>query len=301
MREAFIEKKFSADTLAIIEQANGIIETYQAQGFTLTLRQLYYQFVARDLLPNTVQSYKRLGGIISDGRLAGEIDWEAIEDRTRTVETINSWGEPQDLLNASARQYKIDLWEGQEYQPEVWIEKEALVGVIEPICRELRLPYFACRGYASQSAQYEASKRFKGYIDAGSIPVILHLGDHDPSGIDMTRENQTKISLLTGQDIEVRRLALNMDQVRRYRPPPNPAKDTDARFAGYVTKFGTKSWELDALEPTVIAALIREATASLRNDDTYAEREERERDERALLAAAAERWDELTEFLKEND
>ena len=149
MREAFIDRKFSASSLAVIGQANEIVDTYRAQGFTLTLRQLYYQFVSRDLIPNKQTEYKRLGSIINDARLAGMLDWDAIEDRTRNVRTITFWSSPEAIVEAVAEQYKEDLWHDQAYVPEVWIEKDALIGVIEPICEELRLPYFACRGYAS--------------------------------------------------------------------------------------------------------------------------------------------------------
>jgi len=256
MREAFIEKRFGAASIGIIEKADAIIGEYQAQGFVLTLRQLYYQFVARGLLENSQKSYKRLGGIISDARLAGMLDWSAIEDRTRSIDKPSAWDSPAEIVEASASQYQEDLWAGQELRPEVWIEKEALAGVIVPACERWRVTSFACRGYASQSAQYEASKRFNSYFRVGQTPVILHLGDHDPSGIDMTRENAAKIELLCRRTVEVRRLALNMDQVRRYNPPPNPAKMTDARFGGYAKKYGLKSWELDALEPTVIDRLI---------------------------------------------
>ena len=102
--EAFIDKKFAASSLAIIEQANTIIGEYAAQGFKLTLRQLYYQFVARDLLANTQRSYKRLGNIISEARLAGRVDWNAIEDRTRNLESNPHWDDPAAIIKAGGAQ-----------------------------------------------------------------------------------------------------------------------------------------------------------------------------------------------------
>jgi hypothetical protein len=249
--------KFRNAILAVIERANSIISEFMAQGFVLTLRQLYYQFVARALIENKQTEYKRLGSIIKDGRRAGLIDWSAIEDRTREVQFHPSWKSPSTIIEAVADQYREDPWRDQLYRPEVWIEKDALLGVIEGVCTEWRVPYFACRGNNSETLQYQAGKRFDRHLADGLIPIVLHLGDHDPNGIDMTRDNRDRLAMFTRHDIEVRRLALNMDQVERYAPPPNFAKETDTRHAAYVRDYGTtECWELDALAPTVIAGLV---------------------------------------------
>lgn len=176
----YVSKNFSSSSLEIIEVANRIIEEYQEDGYSLTLRQLYYQFVARDILPNSMQSYKRLGSIINDARLAGLVSWTAIEDRTRNLVSSPHWESPAEILRAAASQYKEDLWATQPYRPEVWIEKEALVGVVAGICEELRVPYFACRGYTSQSEAWAAAQRFKEYSENRQVPIVLHLGDHRP-------------------------------------------------------------------------------------------------------------------------
>lgn len=296
-KEAFVNKRFNAASLDIIDKANTIIEEYQAQGFTLTLRQLYYQFVARDFLANLQSNYKRLGSIISDARLAGMIDWSAIEDRTRNVEEPTTWHDPASIIKACASQYKEDLWNGQPYRPEVWIEKEALVGVIVPVCNRWRVPYFACRGYASQSAQYAASKRFQSTLSDEQKPIILHLGDHDPSGIDMTRENGAKVELLVRNPVEVRRLALNMDQIRQYNPPPNPAKETDSRFTAYRKRFGNESWELDALDPTVIDALIDREIQGMIDIEQWDAAKEREEERKEKLQAVSDRWNDVARYV----
>ncbi len=266
MLQTFINKNFRAASLALIESANDIINEYHAQGYSLTLRQLYYQFVARGLLDNTVKNYNRLGSVINDARLAGYIDWLAIEDRTRNVSRNAHWDTPADAVRAVADQYRIDLWAHQPRRVEVWIEKEALTGVIAATCERLDVPYFACRGYVSQSEQWRAYRRSVRH------PItMLHLGDHDPSGIDMTRDNDDRLNAVFGGDVDVRRLALNMDQVEEFNPPPNPAKMTDSRFSDYAANYGTESWELDALEPRVINALIEDNVNDIRDDDIYNE------------------------------
>lgn len=258
MLEAFIEKRFNASSKIIIDQANEIIEEYKSQRLILTVRQLYYQFVARDYIENNMRSYKRIVNIVNDARLAGKISWAAIEDRTRNLQTVGTWDSPASIVDSCVNCYTTDKWKEQPYYIEVWIEKEALTGVIAQICDELEIPYFACRGYVSQSEVYSAAKRFEritNYTDRQVI--VLHLGDHDPSGMDMTRDNNDRLALLSnGADIKVVRIALNMDQVRLYNPPPNPAKLSDSRANDYIRDFGDSSWELDALSPTVIRDLI---------------------------------------------
>lgn len=299
MRERFITRKFSEASAGVIVTANEILEEYEGQGLVLTLRQLYYQFVARGLIPNKQSEYKRLGSIINDARLAGLIDWSMMEDRTRTLRTITKWDSPAEIVEAVAKQYKEDLWSSQVYRPEVWIEKDALVGVIERACRDLRVEFFACRGYSSQSAQYEAGQRFRRYIDAGQTPVVFHFGDHDPSGIDMTRDNADRLTMFAGEELDVRRLALTFEQVEQYSPPPNPAKESDSRHEGYAAKYGNESWELDALEPTVIDALIRDNIETLIDRKKWKRAEREEADNRSKLAAVSDRWDDVAQFVSE--
>ncbi len=297
----YVEKGFAAGTLAVIKRANEIIEDYAAQGFDLTLRQLYYQFVSRGLIQNKMQEYKKLGSIINDARLAGLIDWERITDRTRELKQNNHWDSPSHIVEACAKQFRIDLWEGQDHRPEVWIEKDALLGVIEPICRQLDVSYFSCRGYTSQSEMWGAAQRLRGYFEQEQTPVIIHLGDHDPSGLDMTRDIRDRLCLFLQEDcdqqIEVRRIALNMDQVKSYAPPPNPAKITDSRSDGYIRRFGRESWELDALDPRVIATLIREEVEGLVDRDLMDEKQTDQDGSRERLSKLSRKWDQVVEFL----
>lgn len=275
--------KFGQDSLDLIGQANKIIKEYEKKGFILTLRQLYYQFVARGLLSNTKNSYNRLGSVISDGRIAGMVSWLAIEDRTRNLMGSVFYDNPTQLIRSVKTKYRIDKWLDQPFRPEVWIEKEALVGVISGICQRLEVDFFACKGYNSQSEQWRAGQRFAGYYQKGQRPIVFHLGDHDPSGIDMTRDNQERLSLFAGVEIQVVRLALNWNQIQQYNPPPNPAKITDSRFSDYEKKFGSDSWELDALDPTVIETLISDSVLKVRDDMLWQEAVAKEVDDKLVL------------------
>jgi hypothetical protein len=294
---AYEQKNFAPKTLAVIEQANSIIALYAAQGYDLTLRQLYYQFVSRDFIPNKQTEYKRLGSIVSDARRAGLIDWNAITDRTRNLRGLSHWQNPSDIMGGAAASYRIDKWATQRVRPEIWIEKDALAGVFERVGHIVDVPYFSCRGYTSDSEMWAAAMRLASYKRKGQTPLILHFGDHDPSGIDMTRDIQDRLALFAGRNIEVRRLALNMDQIDQYDPPPNPAKETDSRFVGYQALHGDESWELDALEPTVLAALVRDEIDTVLEKDAWNAALEQETQEKALLQVTSDQWDDVSEYV----
>jgi hypothetical protein len=331
VRIAYETKRFSAETLETIRQANQILTEYEQQGYDLTLRQLYYQFVSRDLIPNNERSYKRLGSIVNDARLAGRIDWDHIVDRTRNVRSIQHWDDPAEIIEATARSFKVSLWEAQNDYVEVWIEKDALVGVITRVCNELDVPYFSCRGYTSQSEMWAASQRLLAPIIEGKSVTVLHLGDHDPSGIDMTRDIEDRLRLFIASDyardqidktddwddlsqanqdatvsrwvaealdrLEIRRIALTMTQINQYDPPPNPAKLSDSRAAGYVDEYGYESWELDALPPDVLSGLVREHVEGLIDAEHWDAAREREEDGQRLLRLASQRWAQIVDGL----
>jgi hypothetical protein len=296
-RIAYQEKRFAAKSQAIIENAKVIIEEYAADGYDLTVRQLYYQFVARDLIENSQRAYKRLGSVISDARLAGEIDWLTIVDRTRSLRGTTTWDDPQEIIRNSAYGYTEDKWADQEVMVEAWIEKDALIGVISGVCNELEIDYFSCRGYTSSSSMWRAARRMIRYNQRGQRVVILHLGDHDPSGIDMTRDIEDRLHMF-GADVEVRRIALSMDQINEYQPPPNPAKLTDSRAAEYCAEYGYDSWELDALEPQVMADLIENEVLTERNEYTWEFSLENQEINRRVLTEISENFEDVRQFLE---
>lgn len=273
----FVPKRFSQSSLDIITVANYIINEYQGQGLQLSLRQLYYQMVARDYIENSVRSYKRIGGIVSDARNAGLIDWNAIEDRNRDAYLPNSWKNPAEIVDAAARTFRVDRWEGQKNYVEVMVEKDALSGVLQPLCSKYHVRFSANKGYSSSTMMFEAGQRIRDAMkDSDAVSNQFHIiycGDHDPSGIDMTRDVRERIILYSGiapilesegldaqaEDlIHIERLALNWDQVEKWNPPPNPAKETDSRFAAYRSEFGDESWELDAVEPRRLRDLVEQ-------------------------------------------
>lgn len=263
--------EFKGDKLTLIHRASEICEQYERQHVPMSLRQLYYQLVSKNLIENSKESYNKLGGAVSDGRIAGLISWTAIEDRGRNLQGLNHADSPQSALQATLAGCSIDKWVNQPMRVEVWVEKEALIDVIGVICNQLEVDFFACKGYNSQSEQWRAGMRLAGYVRKGQRPIIFHLGDHDPSGLDMTRDNRDRLSMFAGVPVQVTRLALNMNQIDTYSPPPNYAKVSDSRYADYRNKYGEESWELDALEPRIIQGLISEAVLRVRDQKLWDE------------------------------
>jgi len=255
VKEAFRKQNFRENSLAMIDQMNSIIREYLRQGLRLTARQLYYQFVSRDLVKNNARSYKNLTALLSDARYAGLVDWNAIEDRGRVAWTPSQWDDVAGLVESACASFRLKRWSGQANYVELWVEKQALAGVLEPMADEFTATLMVNKGYSSSSAMYEASKRFERQGLARNC-VLLYLGDHDPSGEDMVRDIGDRLREF-GAEVEVEKIALTMDQIREYEPPPNPAKTTDSRYDAYALEHGTESWEVDALPPDVLQALIR--------------------------------------------
>lgn len=291
MKETFVEKRFSATNKNLLLKAIDIIEEYVADGYDLSLRQLYYQMVARAIIENTIQSYKRIGTLINNARLAGLVDWSVIEDRGRETRKLNNWNDPAEIMHDAARWFRIDKWRDQSWHVEVMVEKDALSGVLLPVCQELDICFTANKGYSSSSQMYRTAKRIQTMIDDEDKQVLLlYLGDHDPSGIDMTRDVKERLELFSWNDIELERLALNIDQVEVWEPPENPTKLTDSRAKGYIVVFGDSSWELDAVEPRTLVNLVESAVLGVRNDQLWGEALAHEKQMKADLLGYARRY-----------
>lgn len=308
---AYTTENFKPKSLKIIKQADAILEDYRRQGYTLTLRQLYYQFVARGLLTedagwvvdkdtgstNNERNYKNLGSLVTNARNGGYLSWTAIEDRGRNCVQWASQEDEDAVLDGIEFGFSIDRWARQDSYVEVWVEKDALTSVVERPCRRLHVPYMGCKGYLSASEAWRAGVRFQKAREAGKRCVLIHLGDHDPEGIDMTRDNGARVELYSFDEVEVRRIALNMDQVQQYNPPPNYAKASSSRFNGYVAAYGEECWELDALEPAVIDRLIADTVRLYIDPDAWNECDEEESIRRAAFVKLRENWDSVKEFL----
>jgi len=299
MKAEFIPHKFYAKTASLIAECDAICTMYFQKNYTLTLRQLFYQLVTRNRIANTVKEYKNLGQLISDARYAGLIDWEHITDRVRVIQGNQHWAGPEDIIHSASETLTIDTWVGQKYRPEVWIEKDALIELARNVCEPLDIHYIAVKAYSSTSAMWDARKRFREYVRDGQTPLILHLGDHDYTGDDCSRHLKERMELLTEHPVELRRLALNRDQIDKYDLPPQPGKNADPRFRGYVAKHKTTHvWELDALMPDVIERIIEDGIRQVLDEDLRSGFVAEQAEGRKLIGQVSENWPEITDFLQ---
>lgn len=287
---------FQRPTLERIALINSIIDEYVRGGYVLTVRQLYYQLVARGHIENTEKSYKRTTNLVNDARMAGLMDWDATEDRTRAFIRRSRWSSGGEILTGCAQQFHMDMWANQSHRVFVIVEKEALAGVLERVANQFDAPLLAARGYPSSSVLREFALRdLIACRKSKQTAHIIHLGDHDPSGIDMSRDLTERLELFTGRRVSFERIALNMDQIEDQQPPPNPAKTTDARFQSYVEQYGEESWELDALTPQYLNELVEGKIREMIDEPAWDERKEEIDAIRSKLEDVAARFDDEME------
>jgi hypothetical protein len=291
--ECFRRHRFHEASLSLLAVLRKIAQDYGEIGLRLTVRQLYYQCVARALIENHERQYQKVSRLLTDAREAGLFDWDAIEDRSREVVMRPCWSSPAEILESAADSYHEDRWTAQGVRVVVVLEKAALSGIVDPVCSALDTPLLAAIGYSSTTIFFEVAKDWIcKALQAGKDAVVLHLGDHDPSGLDMTRDLRDRLSLYARQGVAVRRIALNMPQIKAFNPPPNPAKESDKRFDTYRREYGDQCWELDALPPEELARLTREAIEEYIDWRQWAESTAAIEESKASLRKLVDAWEE---------
>lgn len=330
-----------------------ICEEYRRQGYTMTLRQLYYQLVARDIIPNHDKVYAKISAIKDDLVYSGRIDWNVFEDRGRVPKQAYYEDDVAGALQRTINSYRLDRQLNQKNHIEVWTEKDAISNILRRVTDEYTVMLSINKGYTSSTAVYGAYERFVSAIENGQKVKILYFGDHDPSGIDMIRDIRDRVMLMltqgerlinaiddkinswwqhNGFDIydvvefdpdkyekiprlfnegseeldtlfdagrmemyikehelfEIIPVGLTMEQIRLYNPPHNPAKITDPRAKGYVKKYGSISWEVDALTPDVMISIVDSAIKEHLDLDVLAAVKEREAAEIEKITAMIE-------------
>jgi hypothetical protein len=271
-----IKKRVELDGEILFNSIISTIKTYGELGLKLTNREIYYQLVKENAIPNVMEVYKRLCVFLTDARYGGWIDWDAIEDRSRSAGMPSEWEDVEDLIASAVASYRLQRWKDQEYYVEMYCEKEAGEGKLKPVADKYHIHFGANKGYSSASMIYEMSKRLKEQLQNNKKVVILYFGDHDPSGLDMIRDIKDRLTEFLENDIsfedhyfEVVQIALNRQQITQFNCPPNPAKITDPRAKWYIEKYGKVSWELDALAPDVLIKLAELAVQEYIDIDAY--------------------------------
>jgi hypothetical protein len=260
-----------------------VTTNYARQGIKLTSRQLYYQLVTENVMPNSEETYKRTCKFLTDARYGGYIDWNIIEDRGRVPHMPLEFESIKERIHYALSNYRLPRWSDQDYYIELYCEKQALEGILRPIADKYHIYLGANKGYSSASMMYDLAMRLKEKINEGKKTVVLYVGDHDASGLDMVRDIRDRITefleqgdesveLINGMHeyvFQVVPLALNMEQIKKYNPPPNPAKMTDTRAGCYVSKHGNSSWELDSLKPNVLIKIVEDGILGFLDEERY--------------------------------
>ena len=152
---------WETDQAGLLQNILGIVDAFQSKGFKLTNRQLYYQLVSRDLIPNADKVYNRICTFLTDARYGGYIDWDAIEDRSRVPKKHSEWDSVQDLIRSACAQYRLPRWSDQDYYVELYCEKQAMESVLRPIADKYHIYFGYNKGYSSASTMYDLAKRIE--------------------------------------------------------------------------------------------------------------------------------------------
>ena len=239
MKERYVDgPRFHRATQKMIEECNFVLDKYAKCSIGLTVRQLYYRLVANHVFRNTKRDYDNFARTLTNARLAGLVDWDMIEDPTRSVQARPLYDGPKHALKCLADSYSEDLWIDQGTRVVVAVEKETLLGIAGQVCGQYSVPIMHTRGYPSATSMRAFVKQ---HIMAARQQncVVLLLADHDPIGIDLERDLQERIQLFGGtKTVAVQRVALDAEQVRWWEVP-SMYDESD-------------SYELEAVDPIML-------------------------------------------------
>ncbi len=274
--------KLHKKSLELLTQVQQIIESYD---FALTLRQIYYQLVSKQIIPNEQKYYGKLSRLCVIGRDEGVLPEDAFVDRLREVDKPNSWNDINDFIDTVKRAYRKDKWKDQNNYVEIWTEKDALRGVVSPITHEYDVSLLVVRGQVSRTAIYESYDRFAQMIEEDKKCYLFYFGDFDPSGISIYRSLMERLKNYGeyGETINFKRVALTPEQVKKHRLPQDPAKTSDPNYKKFVYQYGDNVVELDSLPPDVLRDLIRKSIESKVDKELLAQVQEIEEDEKIQL------------------
>ena len=249
------------------EIVDAALDVFQQYDTAITLRQLYYRLVSRLLIPNTINSYKRLSRMMVKAREDGDVPINCLEDRSRRVLGRGDLGynsaeeylkKKITTLQDSWKSFTMPMWDDQPKNVMISLEKDALSRLVSREANRFSVRTFPTRGYPSFSFVQEMSRYITNQL-GGKPTVVLYFGDFDPSGVDIERDLSERLEKYGTRDFTVQRIALTADQIKRYKLPPMPVKMSDARADSFLEEHGDRAVELDALDPNLLQTTVRKA------------------------------------------
>jgi hypothetical protein len=223
----------------------------------MTVRQLYYQLVSRQVVENNRNRYQAVSDALVKARKQGLIEWEWIEDRLRRPRRVSMWSDLSEFADVAARSYRRDVWATQPGYIEIWLEKDSLSGIFEDTLRRYGVTLNVGRGFDGWSSIHNAAWRFMAQIEDRKPATILYFGDFDPSGEDMVRSLRDRLGWFDCYP-EIIKCALTMGDIRLYDLPADFAKKSDTRARKFIARHGDVSVELDALPADVLISRLVE-------------------------------------------
>ena len=276
-------KRAKATKAQMAERREGL-EAIISGMHPMTVRQVFYQATVQGLIEKTEAGYDRVQTLLADMRRDGDLPYHWIVDLTRRRQAKQTYSSIADALGDAADTYQKSLWEDAAEYVEIWLEKDALVGVVLPVTYKYDVSLMVARGYASLSFLSEAAD----VLSDKDRPIkIYHLGDFDPSGVNAGEKiEETLNDLAPGADIHFERIAVTPEQVSDWELPTRPTKRSDSRARG----FGNISVELDAIDPNRLRALVEEAITRHLSQSDYRALMARQSAERNAIASFVEQW-----------
>jgi hypothetical protein len=244
----------------------------------MTVRQVFYQAVGAGVVDKTETEYKHtIIRLLTDMRRAGEIPFGWIADNTRWQRKPHTHHNLRNMLELTKQTYRRALWDNQDAYVEVWLEKDALAGVLYEETQEWDVPLMVTRGYSSVSYLYQAAAEIQ---EQGKPAFLYYFGDHDPSGRDITRATEAGLrEFAPNAEIHFQRVAVTEEQIQIFDLPTRPTKTTDSRGKN----FQGESVEVDAIPPAILRSLVRTYIESHIDFDERAKLLEVEQNERETL------------------
>lgn len=261
----------------------------------LTVRQIFYQLVARQYVPNEQGHYKALSAALSTARKEGLVPWRAIEDRTRPLYGSTGWDATADFLEYHIKSlpdlYERNLLARQDFYIELFVEKQALITPFTRAAGRYHILVNLGRGYSSTTVLKKMADRLGGANQRGYEPCVLAFSDLDPSGVDLV-DNLSRQFEEFDVCAEIDRIALTPEQITAFDLPHDPRalKMTDSRAAAFIERHGEYAVELDALSPPILESMVHEAIEGRLDLEEFERQVEIENEEREGLAEKIEGW-----------
>jgi len=267
-------------TLALRAAISAVASEYER----MTVRQLFYQLVARGVIEKSDNEYKRICDMSAQMRLDGTLPYRKIADGHRSRRGVYAHGGLGEALADTQRHYRRNYWLEQAVNVEVWCEKDALTGVIQPVCDDYGVTYVATRGFPSLTLIYESAMAM---LKLDKPTHIYYFGDHDASGRAISENLQASLCS-HGADVVVQREGLNPWHITQYGLPLRPGKGSDSRHAKFAAQYGDGCVELDALPPNRLEGMVHMAIRSEIDHEAWERVRAVEAEERITLAQIRE-------------